>query len=135
MNDYCNTSLYSHFNYVLPDKLMRHTAAAPLVLVFGGQAMHVVCCGSGWYVPFLQGMQLFCVPFKKVPGWHTGNVHSSTVAAPGLCVVRPVGHPWQAACTPIVRYVPLGHGSHFPSTPNCLPEPHSSRHSCQRYSN
>jgi len=47
---------------------MRHTAAAPLVLVFGGQAMHVVCCGSGWYVPFLQGMQLFCVPFKKVPG-------------------------------------------------------------------
>lgn len=63
------------------------------------------------------------------PGPQTGSEHSSTVAAPSLGVVRPMGHGWQAASTPWVRNVPRGHGSHCPSSANCIPEPHSSRHS------
>lgn len=51
------------------------------------------------------------------------------LAAPTLGVVRPVGHAAHAGWTPCVLYVPRGHASHLPSTPSCIPDLHSSRHS------
>lgn len=76
-------------------------------------------------------MHIFLVPFRYVPGAHTGKEHSSIDDEPTFGVVLPIGQLVHAGWTPCALNVPRGHGSHRPSGPSCCPDEHSSRHSCR----
>lgn len=59
--------------YKIKSRRVLLTAATVLVLMFGGHGKQLVCCVAGWYVPFLQDMQLFWVAFKYVPAKIVGG--------------------------------------------------------------